>query len=594
MTAASFRSGIGSPLPDSVISWRFLADGGDSWGGTVIADTGLHAAGDTLAGAHGTYTILAVDDRGQDLSAYGLEDGQVFVDWYWDAQTSQFLATRNGAGTASGAGGLGSEQDFAWSGRGWMAFGMQGAQQADAALVAADARFSWVFEANSGDRWSGWLFDLGSRYDPGSIVTTPHGRYRITGEESLPGGEATMAGSVRLGGSYRDSASGTEFRIAGADGIQEHGGTGLGSEVGEAWNGAAWIAFGRGGALQADPPPGPRLALREFGFVAGDWSSNNQYPRGAADVNGDGRADIFGFGNAGMWVALANASGGFDAPYLALRGFAFAAGSWSSQDQYPRSVTDVNGDGRADVVGFGNAGVWVALADGTGGFGPMRLVLDGFGFLAGSWSSQDRYPRAVADLNGDGRADVVGFGNAGVWVALADGAGGFGQMRLALDAFGFVAGGWQSQDSFPRGVADVDGDGLADVYGFGNAGVWVALADGVGGFQAPRLMLREFGLRAGSWESQNRFPRQLADMNGDGRADAVGFGNAGVWVALADGAGGFESSSLAINGFGFVAGGWESQDRYPRLAADVTGDGRAEVVGFGNAGVWIEQILGFG
>jgi hypothetical protein len=33
--------------------------------------------------------------------------------------------------------------------------------------------------------------------------------------------------------------------------------------------------------------------------------------------------------------------------------------------------------------------------------------------------SQDTYPRAVADVNGDHRADIVGFGNTGVYVSLS-------------------------------------------------------------------------------------------------------------------------------------------------------------------------------
>ena len=39
------------------------------------------------------------------------------------------------------------------------------------------------------------------------------------------------------------------------------------------------------------------------------------------------------------------------------------------------------------------------------------------------WSSDDLYPRELADVNGDGLADIVGFGIAGVTVALATGAG---------------------------------------------------------------------------------------------------------------------------------------------------------------------------
>jgi hypothetical protein len=44
-------------------------------------------------------------------------------------------------------------------------------------------------------------------------------------------------------------------------------------------------------------------------------------------------------------------------------------------------------------------------------------VVSNFGAVAGGWRI-DRHPRLTADVNGDGRADIVGFGNAGVWVSL--------------------------------------------------------------------------------------------------------------------------------------------------------------------------------
>jgi hypothetical protein len=55
------------------------------------------------------------------------------------------------------------------------------------------------------------------------------------------------------------------------------------------------------------------------------------------------------------------------------------------------------------------------------GFGPMALRLASFGAgtSAGGWASDDHFPRELADVNGDGRADIVGFGDAGVYVALA-------------------------------------------------------------------------------------------------------------------------------------------------------------------------------
>ncbi|HEV7264705.1 MAG TPA: FG-GAP-like repeat-containing protein [Falsiroseomonas sp.] len=352
----------------------------------------------------------------------------------------------------------------------------------------------------------------------------------------------------------------------------------------------------------AAPPNGfeaPALLYNGFGAApaGGGWESADRYPRQMADVNGDGRADIVGFGNTGVWVAEANGSGGFDAATLRLGTFgaAPAGGGWESDDRHPRRLADVNGDGRADIVGFGNTGVWVAEANGSGGFDAPTIRLGTFGAApaGGGWESHDRHPRELADVNGDGRADIVGFGNTGVWVALADGSGGFDAPAMRLGTFGAApaGGGWESNDRHPRQLADVNGDGRADIVGFGNTGVWVALADGSGGFDTPTMRLGSFGAAAagGGWESDDRFPRMLADVNGDGRADIAGFGNTGVWIALADGSGGFEAPEMRLGSFGAApeGGGWESADRHPRQLADVNGDGRADIAGFGNTGVWV-------
>jgi hypothetical protein len=473
ITNAAMPSSVnGAALPDSVFTWQFTATNGDSWGGTLIADSILFNPGDTIAAARGTYRILLEDARGVDLTPAGLEDGQVFVEWYWQQAAARFLPTRNGADAVAGIGGLGSERDQVWTGAIWQSFGIGGQEQPSAPLVA-DTRFTWTFEADSGDRWSGVLFDSAAAADPGSTFRTAHGTYRITAEEALAGESLVQSGTVRLVGTYHDSATGRQFAVQGAGGAMDHGHGGLGSELGTAWNGVAWRDFGLEGAAQIDGPLPFTLAVNGFGLIVGGWGSQDRYPRILADVNGDGRADVVGFGVAGTWVALARPSGGYEAASLAIGNFGEVIGGWTTQDRFPRTMADVNGDGRADVVGFGLAGVWVALADGAGGFATPALALGAFGEVAGGWTSQDLFPRTVADVNGDGRADVVGFGRAGVWVALANGSGGFDAPRLAIGAFGAEAGGWSSQDRFPRMLADVNGDGWAEVIGFGNAGVYV-------------------------------------------------------------------------------------------------------------------------
>ncbi len=62
--------------------------------------------------------------------------------------------------------------------------------------------------------------------------------------------------------------------------------------------------------------------------------------------------------------------------------------------------------------------------------------------------------------------------------------------------FGYAAGGWRV-DKHPRFLVDITGDGMADIVGFGDAGVYVAINNGDGTFQAPQFALADFGIRRG-------------------------------------------------------------------------------------------------
>jgi hypothetical protein len=331
----------------------------------------------------------------------------------------------------------------------------------------------------------------------------------------------------------------------------------------------------------------PVLTVSNFAIFAGGWTSSDTYPRRLADVNGDGMADIVGFGGAGAFVSLATGNGQFAAPSLQVTNFGLFAGGWTSDNAYPRQLADVNGDHMADIVGFGGAGAWVSLATGGGHFADPVLGVSNFGQFAGGWTSDTTYPRAVADVNGDGMADIIGFGGAGAWVSLATGGGHFADPVLGVSNFGLFAGGWTSETTYPRAVADVNGDHMADIVGFGGAGVWVSLATGGGHFAAPVLEVSNFGFTAGGWTSNDTYPREVADVNGDGLADIVGFGGGGVWVSLATGNGHFAQPTLDIQNFAVGAGGWTTDNIYPRLVADVTGDHHADIVGFGGAGVFV-------
>lgn len=333
-----------------------------------------------------------------------------------------------------------------------------------------------------------------------------------------------------------------------------------------------YVARGRGDG-KFDPP---QRRIAGLGYEDG-WRVD-RHVRLVGDLTNDGRADVVGFGEAGVYVALAAGGGAFHPPTFVLQDFGYDKG-WRV-DRHPRFLADVNGDGRADIVGFGNAGVYVALSNGNGSFqfSPVP-VLENFGYVKGSWRVE-KHPRLLADLRGIGIADIVGFGDKGVWVALGDGQGGFGQPQLVVQDFGYEQG-WRV-DRHPRLLADVNGDGLLDIVGFGEAGVYVALNAGGGAFHAPAFVLQDFGYNKG-WRV-DRHPRFLADVNGDGRADIVGFGNAGVYVAFGRTDGGFDFTPVPkLAHFGYAAG-WRV-DRNPRFLADLRGNGVIDIVGFGDVGV---------
>jgi hypothetical protein len=303
-------------------------------------------------------------------------------------------------------------------------------------------------------------------------------------------------------------------------------------------------------------------------------------------------------------------------------------------DRHLRIMADITGDGRADIVGFKDDGVITAVSRGDGTFGPARSVINDFGFNQG-WRLLAT-PRFVADVTGDGRADIVGVGTSFVMVAVALGDGSFGPIQFLN--LGFVAGGGTYF------LADVNADHRADLYRVANGRIDIALAQGDGSFGAPLLATTEFTfpnrfdtpevvdvtgdgraeflaiavsgpihIVSTSPTTDIRYPLshraqadatgpvvgrdvlmdRFADVTGDGMADIIAFGQtqATSYTAVSTGSGNFRDFAPAINDFG-AGSGWDRQ--HPRDVVDINGDHKADIVGFGIQGTWIALSNGDG
>src|SRR4029079_19621618 len=125
-----------------------------------------------------------------------------------------------------------------------------------------------------------------------------------------------------------------------------------------------------------------------------------------------------------------------------------------------RLIADINADGHPDIIGVGDAGAWISLgqtpnADGSGAFGQAYIAVDNYGKDQG-WDNAV-HTRVLGDVNGDGKLDIIGFGDDNTFISTPTTDPVTGHVTFAvsdiLHAYG-VSEGYLPVQNF-RGVADL-------------------------------------------------------------------------------------------------------------------------------------------
>jgi RHS repeat-associated protein len=244
-----------------------------------------------------------------------------------------------------------------------------------------------------------------------------------------------------------------------------------------------------------------------------------------ADADRDGRPDLFAFTDAGLRVfTLRERRLEVATPNpIALEHFKAPRFTFSD---HPREVTDVNGDGFPDVVGFGESAVEVSLGRGFSFDTPTVWTTE---FTAAGGAQRyglQNHLRLLSDANGDGLPDLIGFHQAGVYVGLNTGAS-FAPAQLWLNDLG-VDQGWR-QDTQLRTATDLNGDGWLDFVGISQSRVRVVLGRGAAlgaNARAVEIATSANGLKA--WD-RSRHPLDFADLDSDGLSDLAFFLPEGLW-----------------------------------------------------------------
>jgi len=345
-----------------------------------------------------------------------------------------------------------------------------------------------------------------------------------------------------------------------------------------------------------------KYPLSEFGPSNG-WNNQVIRPRFIGDFNGDGKSDLIGFGYQFTKVSLSKSDISttyFKPISYVLPAFTVEQG-WNTQNVRPRLIGDVNADGNDDIIGFGFGGVQVSISKSdsiNAIFTDLQWVTSFFTAEQG-FTNMRVHPRMIGDVNGDGKADLVGFADDGVYVALSKSepsiASYYSPVKIS-SYFGCFTG-WLNQDFYPRFLADVNDDGKDDIIGFFSDGVYVSISTSSPSrpsFLPPQKVLSFFGTDNGFYNNFE-YPRFLADVNGDGKADIVGFSNEGVYVSISlctNNFASFGKESFTINYFN-ISNGFDNINEHPRFLVDINNDNKADIVGFGKSGVEV-AISSFG
>jgi hypothetical protein len=135
------------------------------------------------------------------------------------------------------------------------------------------------------------------------------------------------------------------------------------------------------------------------------------------------------------------------------------------------------------------------LADGKGGFSSHQLPL----------RTGEPWFAAIADLNGDGKADIIATHHeqSALTVLIGDGRGGFTEANGSPFDFGVSL--------YQLIIADVDRDATMDIVATSGNSMRVLLGDGRGAFKPAASI----PVGPGAWRIA------AADLNADGSVDVV-------------------------------------------------------------------------
>ncbi len=288
-----------------------------------------------------------------------------------------------------------------------------------------------------------------------------------------------------------------------------------------------------------------------------------------ADLDGDGKPELVVTSNSySRLVVLRNTSvpGTISASSFANTPKVYATGTSMYLYPYHTAVADVDGDGRPDLVTANTMANSVAVHRNISSAGTISF-LDAVPFAV---SGSPRYV-AVADVDGDGKPDIVTANQGQNSVSVMRNT----SVANAIDANSFAA-----PVSFPVGAApyavvagDLDGDGKAEIITVNHDANTVSVLHNsvVSGSIGAGSFAKSVDFATGA----GPFHVAIGDADGDGKPDIISANaSSGTVTVLRNQTAGAVIGLSSFTATGFPTGGYPLSVAF----ADLDGDGAGEVI----------------
>ncbi|WP_088889262.1 FG-GAP-like repeat-containing protein [Leptolyngbya ohadii] len=306
-----------------------------------------------------------------------------------------------------------------------------------------------------------------------------------------------------------------------------------------------------------------------------------------ADFDGDGRTEILVTSPWGMGI-LKQSGNTLTAPMMAPNGTRFGGWLLNTVDNRFGPVGDFDGDGRAEILVTSPWGISIFKLSGNTITVPA-IAANGTRF--GDWllNTADNRFSPIGDVDGDGKDEILVTSPWGIGILKLSGNT---LTAIMMAPNGTRFGGWllNTADNHVVTAADLDGDGRAEIVITSPWGIGVLK---LSGNTLTAAMMAPNGTRFGGWllnTLDNRIG-PAADLDGDGRAELLIASPWGIGVLKLAGST-FNVPMMAPNGTRF--GGWllNTADNHFDSLVDFTGDGRDDILVTSPWGIGIFRFTG--